>query len=434
MKDKIKIIILGDGMSDFPFVEKDGEKIRQKTPIEEADTPEIDALALSAEIGLVKTVPDGMKPGSDIANLSVMGYNPLKSYTGRSPLEAVSIGVDMLESDLVLRCNLVTLGREKTEENGGEEPEFGELIMRDYSAGEIDTVTAHILIDGLSGYFRERGYNLLKDFSESVCAFEPIAFYGGVSYRNCLIVGNGAQGTDYTPPHDISGKRIGGYLPRGVYGSAFGRMLEEAHRFLSAHPLNAKREAEGKNAANGIWLWGEGKKPRLENFYQKTSKRGAVISAVDLIKGIGIASGMKIYEVEGATGTVETNFEGKAKAALKAVADGCDFVYLHIEAADESGHHKNRADKILSIEKIDWVTGIIRRGLDDTKKPYALLILPDHPTPLSTGTHSGDPVPYLMYSSSDDMSGGVNIYSETEAAKGNFIPDGDALFNAFIEL
>ncbi|MDR1939322.1 MAG: cofactor-independent phosphoglycerate mutase [Clostridiales bacterium] len=430
MSDRIKIIILGDGMADLAYMtDKDGRSVRVTTPLEEAKTPEIDALAPSSEIGLVKTVPDGMKPGSDIANLSVMGYNPLKCYTGRSPLEAVSIGVDMQENHLVLRCNLVSLGAAAS----GDKSQFGERTMKDYSAGEIDTETARVLITGLAEHFKKSGRNLMRDFDKGLTGFEPTAFYTGVSYRHCLVIENGAQGTDYTPPHDISGKKIGRYLPRGFYGAAFTAMIKEAYVFLSEHPLNKARVAAGKNPADCIWLWGEGKKPRLENFLQKTGKNGAVISAVDLIKGIGIAAGMKIYEVEGATGTVCTNFAGKANAVLRAVKDGCGFVYLHIEAADESGHHGNRAEKILSIEKIDGVVGVIKRGLDGIGKPYSLLILPDHPTPVSTMTHSSDPVPYLMYSSGENLSNGVACYCETAAKDGRFLASGEELFLDFMK-
>ncbi|MDR3293868.1 MAG: cofactor-independent phosphoglycerate mutase [Clostridiales bacterium] len=421
---KVKIIILGDGMADMPYIEKDGKKIPQRTPLLEAKIPVIDALAPCSEIGLVKTVPNGMKPGSDIANLSVMGYDPARYYTGRSPLEAVSIGIDLKAADLAIRCNLVTLDGEGA---------FEDRVMYDYSAGEISSAEGGELVKALGEYFGKNGFNLLRDFGGSE-GFESFKFYGGVSYRNCLVIENGVQGTDYTPPHDISGKRIGAYLPKGVYGESFVKMLAEAHAFLSAHPINAKRRAEGKNPANAVWLWGEGRKPALDDFFELNGRRGAVVSAVDLIKGIGLAANMRVIEVEGATGTVHTNFKGKTAAVLKAVREGIEFVYLHIEAADECGHHGDREGKILSIERIDETIGRLKSELERDNIPYTFLVLPDHPTPLSTMTHNSDPVPYLMYDSENNLSNGVGRYDEISAEKGRYTASGPELFRSFLEV
>ncbi|MDR2046643.1 MAG: cofactor-independent phosphoglycerate mutase [Clostridiales bacterium] len=436
---KIKMIILGDGMSDFAYeIDGDGKKQATETPLTEARTPVMDALAPRSRIGLVKTVPDGMKPGSDIANLSVMGYAPQKYYTGRSPLEAVSIGINMKDGDIALRCNLVTLS---------DEPDFGEKRMEDYGAGEIETDKAHILIEDFSRHLAQNGFLRLGDFlkndSEKCRKSENtdprffgecFTFYGGVSYRNCLIVSGGRNGTEYTPPHDISGKKIGAHFPRGLYGRIFKLITEESYKFLSAHGINAKRIERGLNPANSVWLWGEGKKPSLDDFYKLTGRRGAVISAVDLIKGIGIAAKMRVYKVDGATGTVHTNFAGKADAALKAADEGCDFVYLHIEAADESGHHGNRAEKILSIEKIDWVIEQVKDGLDKRNTAYTLMILPDHPTPVATRTHSADPVPYMIYDSEKNLANGIEKYCERTAEQGEFAASGTELLRMFLSI
>jgi 2,3-bisphosphoglycerate-independent phosphoglycerate mutase len=451
----------------------------KKTPLQEAKTPVIDALIKSSLAGLVKTVPDGMKPGSDIANLSVMGYDPTRYYTGRSPLEAVSIGIAMKDDDLALRCNLVTLGAENDELNKrgeknqeSEWSKFGEKTMLDYSAGEISTEEAHILIADFAEHLKglklqknggidprktaENAANIenaeenFQNITDDIKKFpkndgieppkniaakaECFTFYGGVSYRNCLIIENGRTGTVCVPPHDISGKKIGGYLPRGVYGGDFTEMIRASYEFLSRSEINKKRVLRGQNPANAVWLWGEGKKPLLDDFYSLNGKRGAVISAVDLVKGIGLAANMKIYEVEGATGTVDTNFEGKAKAVLEAVSDGCDFVYLHIEAADECGHHGDREGKIRSIEKIDGVIGYIKNALDEKNSEYSLMILPDHPTPLSTLTHSAEPVPYMIFDGKKNLSNGVAEYDETETKKGEFVGSGTELLRKFLEI
>jgi 2,3-bisphosphoglycerate-independent phosphoglycerate mutase len=504
---KIKIIILGDGMADA----RGG--LAQKTPLKEAKKPVIDALIKSAAAGLVRTVPVGMKPGSDVANLSVLGYDPSRYYTGRSPLEAVSIGVAMKDDDLALRCNLVTLacgdgasreicggeraqnaevsGLDETDKCGANQEKrgldkadkFGEKIMLDYSAGEISTEEAHILIADFAEYLKglngreKRGIEALnfdeKDGSEPqksaenprnignsernpsnitvdikkdekndgieppkrlAAAVECFTFYGGVSYRNCLIIENGEAGTVCVPPHDISGKKIREYLPRGVYGAEFTEIIEASHEFLSRHEINKKRALRGQNPANAVWLWGEGKKPLLDDFYKLNGKRGAVISAVDLVKGIGLAANMKIYEVKGATGTLDTNFDGKAKAVVDAVSDGYDFVYLHIEAADECGHHGDREGKIRSIEKIDGVIGYIKRALDEKGLEYSLMSLPDHPTPVATLTHSAEPVPYMIFDSEKNLFNGVGAYDETAAERGEFVGSGTELLRKFIEI
>lgn len=424
----INIVILGDGMADAPYA---SDKTPLKTPLAEAVKPVIDGLAPLSEIGLVRTVPKDMKPGSDVANLSVLGYDPAVYYTGRSPLEAVSIGINMRDGDLALRANLVTLSPYAFQD---ENKAFGERIMLDYSADEISTEDARVLIRDLQKHFNENNYNLLKDFAKDASGFERFTFYGGVSYRNCLIISEGIEGTFCTPPHDISGQKIGDKLPRGVYGEQFTELMKASFEFLSRHPFNLKRIVHGKKPANAVWLWGEGKKPKLEDFYKLYRKKGAVVSAVDLIKGIGLSANMKIYEVAGATGNIDTNFKGKADAVIQAVKDGCDFVYLHIEAADECGHRGERANKILAIEKIDGVVGVLKKELDGLGKPYALLVLPDHPTPLSTRTHSSDPVPYLMYSPTKTLASGILKYDEISAEAGVGINSGKELLKRFLSL
>lgn len=396
------IVILGDGMADKPVSELDG-----KTPLQVANKPNIDSLAQKGVCGMAITVPNGLKPGSDVANLSVMGYSPLKYYSGRSPLEALSIGVDMQDDDLAVRCNLVTLSNE---------PNYADKTMVDYSAGEISTEEAKILIDAVQE-------KLGSDIE---------TFYSGVSYRHCLIRSHSQKGTEYTPPHDISGKVIGNYLPHGLYGEEMLALMQKSYDILKDHPINQRRVMEGKNPANSIWLWGEGSKPILPNFEELRGLKGAVISAVDLLKGIGIAGGMDIIEVEGATGTVGTNFEGKAKACVQAIKDGYDYVYLHMEAPDECGHQGDVQGKIKSIELIDQkVVGYILQELKD--EDLRILITPDHPTPLITKTHCSDPIPFVIYDSTNIVEG-IPTYNELECEKtGLFLNSGDELVSLFLQ-
>lgn len=396
------IVILGDGMADLPY-----EGLGGKTPLEVACKPNIDGLAQKSICGMCKTVPDGLKPGSDVANLSVMGYSPLKYYSGRSPLEALSIGVDMADDDLAIRCNLVTLS---------EEEDYASKSMVDYSAGEISTAEAAELIATV----------------EEKLGNDIFAFYNGVSYRHCLIRHHGERGTEFTPPHDISGKVVGEYLPKGLYGEEMTALMKASYNILKDHPINQKRVQEGKNPANSIWLWGEGSKPALPNFEEIYGLKAAVISAVDLLKGIGIASGMKVIEVEGATGTVETNFAGKAQACVQAIRDGYDYVYLHMEAPDECGHQGDAKGKVKAIELIDSeVVAYILEQLKD--EDLRILVCPDHPTPIITKTHSSEPIPFLIYDSKC-IKDGVSAYTENECkTTGLILQSGDQLMDLFLQ-
>ena len=393
------IVVLGDGMAD-----RDIKELGNKTILDVAKKPNIDSL--KGIMGMVKTVPDTLKPGSDVANLAVMGYNPLECYTGRSPLEAVSIGIKMKDSDVAIRCNLVTLS---------DEDDIKKRKMLDYSAGEIST---------------DESKELIKAVEEALGDSE-FKFYPGISYRHCLIWDKGRTGLNLTPPHDISDRVIGEYLPNN---DKIFNLMERSYDILKNHPVNIKRIKEGKNPANSIWLWGEGKKPRIENFYKKTGLKGAVISAVDLIKGIGISAGMESIDVEGATGTLDTNYEGKLAAAKKTLLeDGNDFLYIHLEGPDECGHHGDTKGKILAVERIDErVVGPLCEALREANEDFAMLIMPDHPTPIETKTHSSDPIPFKIYRSNAEK-GSVEIYSEKNAAKsGIFIEDGYTLLTKFI--
>ena len=394
------IVILGDGMADWPL-----EQLGGKTPLQAATKPNIDTLAKKAEVGLCKTVPDGFKPGSDVANLSVMGYDPHDCYTGRSPLEAVSIGIPLRDTDVTLRCNLVTLS---------DEDNYEDKTMLDYSAGEISTEEAKELISFLKQHFDNEKFTL----------------YAGISYRHCLVADCGQTGHDFTPPHDITDKPIRNFLPKGPQAQAYLDMMKRSAALLQNHPVNRARIAAGKRPANSVWFWGEGTKPQLENFESKFGKKGAVISAVDLVKGIGILAGMDVIEVEGATGNYDTNFAGKADAALNALLkQGKDFVYIHMEAPDECGHQGDTAHKIYSIECIDkLVVKRIADGLRSAGEPFRMLICPDHPTPIAVRTHVSDPIPYLLYEEGKDNSDGAASYDEEQAKNtGKLIGDGTLL-------
>jgi 2,3-bisphosphoglycerate-independent phosphoglycerate mutase len=364
------IIIIPDGMADEGI-----EKLGGKTPLEYAHTPFMDSLASGGEVGMVRTIPQGMPPGSDIANLSVMGYDPEEYHTGRSPLEAVSLGLDLAENDMVFRCNLVTLSSE---------PVYSEKTMLDYSAGEIDSEDGKILID------------YIKTGLET----DNINFYPGVSYRNIMVWSGGPGSMKLIPPHDILEKKIMPYLPSGEGSNTIIKLIQESAAMLGPHPLNRSRMDIGKRPANSIWLWGQGRRPFLGDFYQKFGVRGSVISAVDLIRGIGKCAGLEVVEVEGITGTINTNMAGKAKAAVDELLSGKDFVFLHIEAPDECSHQGSLEEKIRAIELIDKkVVGYVRKVMDKSGQDYRLMVLPDHPTPLSIRTHSGDPVPFVIYDS-----------------------------------
>ena len=397
------VVILGDGMADYPV-----EELQGKTPLEVAAKPNMDLLAQKGEVGLVKTIPDGMTAGSDTANLSVMGYAPEKYYSGRSPLEAASIGVALNPEDVTYRCNFVTLS---------DTEHYEDATMLDYSAGEISTEEARELIEALSGYFQ----------------IPDVEFYAGVSYRHCLVLRHADTGTQLTPPHDISLKPIAGHLPQNGNSDLLYRIMKESRSLLEDHPVNKKRIAEGKNPANSVWFWGEGRKPALPLFKTMHGLNAAVISAVDLIKGIAKCAEMQSIDVPGATGNVDTNFAGKAQAAVDALKNGADFVYVHMEAPDECGHRHEVDHKILAIEKIDSdVVGKIIKELQG--EDYSMLILPDHPTPLCTRTHAADPVPYMLYRSNADCASGVQSYTEKEAEKtGVFVSSGPELLKKFLQ-
>lgn len=383
-------LILGDGMADYPI-----EKLKGETPLSVSRTPYMDMLAKTAKLGTVKTVPDNFKPGSDVANLGALGYDAQVCYTGRSPLEALSIGIEMEDDDIAVRTNLVTLSDEEN---------FADKRMLDYSAGEISTSESR---------------ELIKYLQENLGS-EKFVFYGGVSYRHCLIVKHAKPAEQLTPPHDISGKVIGKYLPEGALGRELTELIQKSYELLKNHPINRKRVLSSKNPANSIWFWGEGTKPQLEKFDLRYGKKGAVVSAVDLLKGIAIGSGMRSPDVEGATGTLNTNFEGKAQAALKLFAEGADFVMVHLEAPDECGHQGDLDGKIKAIELIDEkILAPVYEYLKARKEDFAILVMPDHYTPLSILTHSREPVPFLMYSSKNSL-GANDAYNEASAkAAGN---------------
>lgn len=395
------IVILGDGMADEPI-----ESLGGSTPLEYANTPVMDSLAGQGELGLSKTVPASMKPGSDVANLAVLGYDPERNYSGRSPLEALSVGVKMEEDDVVFRCNIVTLS---------EEEHYKEKTILDHSAGEISTEEADILMEAV----RER-------FNSS-----QLQFYTGTSYRHITVWKQGSV-LPMEQPHDHLGEKIGQYLPKE---KLFRDMMEQSFQFLNDHPVNQKRAAEGKNKANSLWFWGAGTKPALMNFKEKTGLTGAMISAVDLLKGIAVGTGMKVIDVPGANGSLHTNYEGKASAAVKALLEqGCDFAYVHVEAPDEMGHQGSVEKKIQAIENLDRrVVAHIVEAMEASGEDYRLLIMPDHPTPIRCRTHTSDPVPYILFDSTHRRKG-VARYSEKEAAKTGILEkDGYKLLKRMIK-
>lgn len=396
------VVVLGDGMADYHK-----GVLGNRTPLELAKKPCIDELAKKGQVGLIRTIDQGMNPGSDVANLSVIGYDPRICYTGRSPLEALSIGVKMDEGDTVLRMNLVTLSdKEKLEE----------CEMVDYSAGEITT---------------EEGHQLIKALIDNLCN-GCMEMYGGTSYRNCAVLRGSSIDVDFVPPHDITGKIIKEYLPSGGAGKEiFINLIDKSREILSKHPINKKRIAEGKNPANAIWFWGKGSKPKLDSFYEKYGLKGAMISAVDLLKGIAIASGMTVLNVEGATGTLTTNFMGKAKKAVEALKE-YDYVYLHMEAPDECGHQGDAEGKIKAIEKIDEVVCYILQKLREQSEEFCMAILPDHATPLCLKTHVSDPVPFIVYNSVREANSGL-IYNENEAQKGLYLNNGRSLLQLMLK-
>ncbi len=400
------LVILGDGMADWKIPQLGG-----KTCLEAAKTPNLDKIAPLSEVGLCKTVPSGFKPGSDVANMSVLGFDPNKYYTGRSPLEAVSMGIKLKETDVTLRCNLVTLSDEEPYEN---------KTMLDYSAGDISTEEANELVSFLKQNFDG----------------ETRTLYAGMQYRHCLVISNGATGARLTPPHDISDKCVKGHLPEGVNSGVYRGLMEKSYQLLKNHPVNLKRIKEGKNPANSIWLWGEGTKPALKNFKSLRGLKGGVISAVDLVKGIGMLADMKIIEVAGATGNYDTDFKGKAETAVKELLNGLDFVYIHMEAPDECGHHGDFEHKVYSIEQIDkLVISTVTEKLKQAGEDFAILVCPDHPTPCSIKTHLSDPIPYLLYTNKKSLSNGAARYTEDEAAKTKtYLADGYKLIEKLFSI
>lgn len=397
------VVLLCDGMADLPR-----EDLAGKTPMGTANKPNMDKLAKVSEVGLVKTVIDALKPGSDVANLSVLGYDPTVYYSGRSPLEAGSIGIDMKPTDVSFRCNLVTLSNEE---------KYEDKTMVDYCSGDISSKEAAELI----AYIQEKMGN------------EEFSFYSGVSYRHCLIWDNGTLdvGT-LTPPHDITGKKITEYLGVNQNGARLLDMMKRSYDLLRDHPVNKKRTERGLRPANSIWLWGEGIRKDLMPFEEKYGLKGAMISAVDLLKGIGKFTGMEVIDVPGATGYIDTNFGGKAGAAIDALNRGNDLVYIHVEAPDECGHRFEIENKVKSIELIDeLILAPILKAFEG--QDIKILICPDHPTPLALKTHTNAPVPYLIYDSRKSEKG-VDKFCEEEAEKtGRFIGVGHTLMEKFLK-
>lgn len=398
------LVMLCDGMADYPV-----DALGGKTPLEAAEAPTMDKLAESAEVGLVKTVADGMKPGSDVANLSVLGYDPKIYYTGRSPLEAGSIGIDMKKTDVSLRCNLVTLS---------DEPNYEDKTIIDYCAGDISTEDARILIN----YLAENLNN------------EEFSLYSGVSYRHCLIWNNGTTdiGT-MTPPHDITGKPIKEYVPKHPNAAKLYDLMKRSYELLSEHPLNKERIDKGLRPANSMWLWGEGVRANLDDFKEKYGLNASMISAVDLLKGIGKFSNMTVVNVDGATGYIDTNFEGKAQAAIDEFKRGQDFVYIHVEAPDECGHRGETENKIKAISIIDEkILKPVVEALGELGD-FKVLVTPDHPTPLSIKTHTNDAVPFLIYDSRKSAEGVKNGFCEKTAKEtGLYIEEGYTMMRKFI--
>jgi len=396
------VIVLTDGCADLPI-----DALGGLTPLEKSNTPNMDYFASNGSLFLVKTVPDSLKPGSDVANLSVMGYNPLNCYTGRSPLEAASIGVKIADNQTTFRANLVTLSDEEN---------YEDKTMLDYSSGEITT---------------EESRALMADIEKELGGGD-IHFYGGISYRHLFVWDDAPESFTLTPPHDISDRKIKEYLPSDA---RILDLMKKSEKILRNHPINQKRVAEGKNPATSMWIWGEGTKPALNNFSETYGKKGAVVSAVDLIKGIAILAGMNSIDVDGATGNLHTNFDGKAKAAADALLkDGADLVYVHLEAPDECGHQGDAEGKTRSLELIDEkIIGYIKDKLEEAGEDYAFLVMPDHPTPIATKTHSREAVPCVMYKKGDNSNTGHRFIEKDAEKYGEKIAEGYKIMKLFLE-
>ena len=401
MSDKKFIVVLGDGMADEPI-----ESLGGKTPLQYADKPALDRLSKLSEIGLVHTIPEGMKPGSDTANLSVLGYDPKIYYSGRSPLEALSIGVPMKDTDIALRCNIVTISENDVP--------FEEQIIIDHSSGEISTEDCAVLLNAVKEELQNETYQ----------------FYVGTSYRHCLIWNRG-QVLELSQPHDVLGQVIGQYLPSDenlLY------MMKRSYEILKDHPLNIERKKKGLNPANCCWFWGAGTKPMLSSFEEKNGVKGMMVSAVDLLKGIAVGADMGVAHVEGANGGLNTNYEGKTKAAYDALKNGYDFVYIHVEAPDEMGHQGSVEKKVKSIEYLDQrVIGPLTKALDEDKTDYRLLVMPDHPTPIRVRTHTADSVPYLLYDSTQLQSHTWNYNEKDAKESGNFVAEGHTIIDKLLQ-
>lgn len=392
------LIVLGDGMAD-----KEIPELGNKTPLEYAKTPVMDQYSKMSEVGMVHTIPEGMSPGSDTANLSVLGYDPKEYYTGRSPLEALSIGVDMKTTDVALRCNIVTVSTDDLP--------YEEKTIIDHSSSEISTEDAAVLLEAVR---KELENDIYK-------------FYVGTSYRHLTIWDQG-QVVELTPPHDVLGQQIGQYLPKD---EILREMMKKSYDILASHPLNLERIKNGLNPANSIWFWGAGTRPMLSPFKEKTGHTGAMISAVDLLKGIAVGADMKVIEVEGANGGLHTNYEGKADAAVDVLLNqDYDFAYIHLEAPDEMGHQGSYERKVQAIENLDQK--IIKRVVEQMEAAgadFRMLVLPDHPTPVAIRTHTSDPVPYMLYDSTNKLDKTWN-YNEREAAEGGiYVAEGHTLIN-----
>lgn len=392
------IVVLGDGMADLPIEELGG-----KTPLAYAKTETMDALSKKAEIGLVHTIPDGMKPGSDTANLSVLGYDPKIYYSGRSPLEALSIGVPMKDTDIAIRCNIVTISED--------EVPFEEKTIIDHSSSEISTEDCAVLLQAVMDELANETYQ----------------FYVGTSYRHCLIWDKG-EVVELTPPHDVLGRVIKEYLPTD---KALYEMMKKSYDILVNHPINVERKKQGLNPANCCWFWGAGTKPMLSSFEEKTGKKGMMVSAVDLLKGIAVGAGMGVAQVEGANGGLHTNYAGKVDAALKALTEEeYDFAYIHVEAPDEMGHQGSVERKVQAIEYLDEkVIKPVVDALNEKGEDFRMLVLPDHPTPICVRTHTSDSVPYMLYDSTDLLDKSWNYNEEEAKESGNYVAKGHELID-----
>ncbi len=396
------IVVLGDGMADEPI-----EQLGGRTPLAYAKTPNLDRLSKLSEIGMVHTIPEGMKPGSDTANLAVLGYDPKKYYSGRSPLEALSIGVPMKDTDIAIRCNIVTISEEDVP--------FGEKTIIDHSSSEISTEECAVLLEEVSKQLGNEEYR----------------FYVGTSYRHCLIWSGGSV-VELSQPHDVLGQKIGPYLPQDA---VLRGMMEKSCGILVNHPINIERKKKGLHPANCCWFWGAGTKPMLSSFEEKTGRKGMMVSAVDLLKGIAVGAGMGVCLVEGANGGLNTNYAGKVEAAVKAVTeDGYDFAYIHLEAPDEMGHQGSVEKKVQAIEYLDEkVVGPLVSKMEAAGEDFRLLVLPDHPTPIRVRTHTSDPVPYMLYDSTKPQEHTWDYNEEAGRASGNDLAEGYRLIDRLLQ-